>query len=342
MNRKFTQLGILLNVLIFVTLTLVIGCYKDPCEDIFCKNGGTCIEGICKCPNGYEGENCEIITGYDCISGRCTYVSYYSLTPDYKTYLACQNNCGFNNSECFSTPYYGQQSCGLESVAVSPTGCCKSTHPYYGVQKNSCYLSCQDAKNAGNSSISYGTGFASNLGYNCINGSCVSGSSNSDYNTLSACLSNCGSSNCFSTPYSGPQNCNSGVAVNSSSCCPLTHRYLGTEKGNCYATCEAAKNAGNSTIVYGTGETSGTNTSGRVIFYLRKDQKCGTITVNLAGLSQNITSFYSSTPNCGAAGCATFSLQPGNYTYTAKCTGFTWTAATISIVSGGCAKVYLN
>lgn len=32
---------------------------KDKCESITCKNGGTCNDGVCKCPVGFEGVNCE-------------------------------------------------------------------------------------------------------------------------------------------------------------------------------------------------------------------------------------------------------------------------------------------
>lgn len=33
---------------------------KDKCDSITCKNGGTCSDGVCKCPVGFEGVNCEI------------------------------------------------------------------------------------------------------------------------------------------------------------------------------------------------------------------------------------------------------------------------------------------
>lgn len=33
---------------------------KSKCDGIQCKNGGTCNDGVCKCPLGYEGANCEI------------------------------------------------------------------------------------------------------------------------------------------------------------------------------------------------------------------------------------------------------------------------------------------
>lgn len=32
---------------------------KDECKDVNCLNGGICDEGICDCPVGFVGENCE-------------------------------------------------------------------------------------------------------------------------------------------------------------------------------------------------------------------------------------------------------------------------------------------
>ena len=32
---------------------------NDPCKDVKCQNGGTCKNGKCICPSGYEGDNCE-------------------------------------------------------------------------------------------------------------------------------------------------------------------------------------------------------------------------------------------------------------------------------------------
>lgn len=34
-------------------------CNKDECKDVTCQNGGTCSAGVCSCPTGYEGTNCE-------------------------------------------------------------------------------------------------------------------------------------------------------------------------------------------------------------------------------------------------------------------------------------------
>ena len=34
-------------------------CKKDPCKDVVCNNGGTCVDGTCSCTTGYEGADCS-------------------------------------------------------------------------------------------------------------------------------------------------------------------------------------------------------------------------------------------------------------------------------------------
>lgn len=46
-------------LLLFVSLLFIISC-DDQCESIECLNNGICNEGVCECPDGYEGTNCEI------------------------------------------------------------------------------------------------------------------------------------------------------------------------------------------------------------------------------------------------------------------------------------------
>lgn len=36
-------------------------CSKDECGAVTCLNHGTCMGGICKCPSGADGANCEIV-----------------------------------------------------------------------------------------------------------------------------------------------------------------------------------------------------------------------------------------------------------------------------------------
>jgi hypothetical protein len=45
-------------------------CTKDKCDDVVCQNNGTCVDGSCKCPFGYSGTNCEIVTD-PCVKVHC-------------------------------------------------------------------------------------------------------------------------------------------------------------------------------------------------------------------------------------------------------------------------------
>ena len=45
-------------LLLTLLLGLLIGCGPDLCEDVEC-GPGVCVEGICDCPDGFSGDNCE-------------------------------------------------------------------------------------------------------------------------------------------------------------------------------------------------------------------------------------------------------------------------------------------
>ncbi|MBA2422489.1 MAG: hypothetical protein H0V61_04620 [Chitinophagales bacterium] len=57
MRKKFC-------ILPFIFLSISINFYScsDKCKKIFCYNGGICIDGICGCQSGYEGDDCIIKT----------------------------------------------------------------------------------------------------------------------------------------------------------------------------------------------------------------------------------------------------------------------------------------
>ena len=364
---KKKQIQMKLTIIFSILVLLSLSCKKDLCESVYCLNGGICVSGNCDCPSGYYGPHCEYSSaGYNCYFGNCSYTEslatystfaecmqecgtsgaagyncvngdcqYVTSNAEYGTLSECSLSCG--SQECFSTPYYGAQTCNSGYVAVSPTSCCISTNPYLGAEKGKCYTTCIGAKNDGNTTIVYGTGQEGGGGYSCVNNICTYVSSNGQYTTLSECTTFCGSGECFSTPYYGKQNCMNGyVAVSPTSCCPEAFPYLGSEKGGCYSTCLDAKNDGNTTIVLGTGEEIGGNT-GQVLFWTQSDLGCGNIQVSIGNQMQTISSFYQSTPSCGAAGCATFTLSPGNYTFNASCNQHTWTDV-VFITKGTCIR----
>lgn len=56
---------IVLGAFLFVSsacAVLYTSCTKDKCKDVTCQNGGTCSDGKCTCPTGYEGTNCETLS----------------------------------------------------------------------------------------------------------------------------------------------------------------------------------------------------------------------------------------------------------------------------------------
>lgn len=87
--------------------------------------------------------------------------------------------------------------------------------------------------------------------------------------------------------------------------------------------------------------SGGGSTTGQGMFWIATDQGCGNITVVCNGITRTISSYYASAPPCGASGSATFDLSPGTYSYSASCTGKTWSGS-ITITAGGCNRIQLT
>ena len=56
---------ILLTVFLFAAIVVVTvhsSCEKNSCNGITCYNGGACGYGLCRCPTGFEGPQCESLS----------------------------------------------------------------------------------------------------------------------------------------------------------------------------------------------------------------------------------------------------------------------------------------
>jgi major membrane immunogen (membrane-anchored lipoprotein) len=79
--------------------------------------------------------------------------------------------------------------------------------------------------------------------------------------------------------------------------------------------------------------------TGNVTFWF--DSVQNTATVKIGGNTGKITSVYTSTtPTCGASGCANFMLPVGTYTYTATSSSNSW-SGNVVITANGCQLVLL-
>ena len=45
-----------------VSAVVYSSCVQDACNNVSCLNGGSCGNGVCRCPTGYEGTQCETLS----------------------------------------------------------------------------------------------------------------------------------------------------------------------------------------------------------------------------------------------------------------------------------------
>ena len=53
----------------FITVFFISSCEKNVCNNVTCFNGGSCNSGVCKCPVGWEGPQCSILSVNRIIGG---------------------------------------------------------------------------------------------------------------------------------------------------------------------------------------------------------------------------------------------------------------------------------
>lgn len=103
----------------------------------------------------------------------------------------------------------------------------------------------------------------------------------------------------------------------------------------------AARYSRTNTFCDGSGGGGTGDENGNIVFWIQSDLGCGNISVTLQGQGSGmITSYYNSSPSCGASGCANFTVAPGTYSFTASCQNRTWESS-ITVTAGQCFKMQL-
>jgi len=106
--------------------------------------------------------------------------------------------------------------------------------------------------------------------------------------------------------------------------------------------CNQIQLTGNCNGGGGGGGGGGGSNSGKVTFYTKSNLGCGSITVTINGTTRTISSYYSNGigNGCDVSGCANFTLSPGTYSFSAKCSAYTWNG-TVNISANGCLQYHL-
>lgn len=84
--------------ILFISL-LQFAC-TEPCDDVICQNGGTCIEGACDCPDGFIGPNCEVKVD-PCEIKQCVNADTCVVNAQGEAVCFCAT--GFEGERCDST-----------------------------------------------------------------------------------------------------------------------------------------------------------------------------------------------------------------------------------------------
>jgi len=80
---KFWKLSLLTTAIfsgIIFTL-LIVACEKNVCDGVYCQNGAACNSGVCNCPTGYEGAQCEIVSRDRYLGGYAGSTTCDNLAP---------------------------------------------------------------------------------------------------------------------------------------------------------------------------------------------------------------------------------------------------------------------
>jgi hypothetical protein len=96
-----------LSIFSIFSAVLYTSCSTDKCQAIVCAYGGTCKDGACICPTGYEGSNCQTLTR-DRYTGTWTVIEQGTITNYSKFTLAIDAATNGNANDIVINNFYNR------------------------------------------------------------------------------------------------------------------------------------------------------------------------------------------------------------------------------------------
>ncbi len=105
-------------------------CVKDECENVSCLNGGSCKDGVCKCPSGYTGSNCGTRT---CEANKTAQVRFMNKSGTSQAYSVVWDGSVITTLGAGATSDYYTVAAGQHTlvfkIANSGTEACNQSTP---------------------------------------------------------------------------------------------------------------------------------------------------------------------------------------------------------------------
>ncbi len=93
---KANLFGIVLFFGILVSL-IYTSCEKNICDGVTCQHGGSCANGLCTCPTGYEGAQCQTLVTDRYVGTYVGYTTCDNLAEVLDTVTVAKDKAGILN-----------------------------------------------------------------------------------------------------------------------------------------------------------------------------------------------------------------------------------------------------